>query len=40
MLFSDYLFREAWVGVCIRFCGNGYLWFRSYSGSLLEERQK
>ncbi|CAI8712050.1 hypothetical protein EMIT0P228_100269 [Pseudomonas brassicacearum] len=27
-------------GVYIRFCGNGGLWFRSYSGSLLEERQK
>ena len=24
------------VGVPIRFCGNGDLWFRSYSGSLLE----
>ncbi len=25
--------------VYIRFCGNGYLGFRSYSGSLLEKRQ-
>ncbi|KJZ51108.1 hypothetical protein VC36_29735 [Pseudomonas marginalis] len=27
-------------GVHIRCCGNGGLGFRSYSGSLLEERQK
>jgi hypothetical protein len=30
MLFSDYLFREVWVGVYIRYLGNGYLGFRSY----------
>ena len=29
-------FREVLVWVYIRCCGNGYLWFRSYSGSLLE----
>ncbi len=26
--------------VHIRCCGHDHLWFRSYSGSLLEERQK
>ena len=36
MLFSDYLFREVWVGVYIRCCGNGDLGFRPYGGSLLE----
>ncbi|SFL72161.1 hypothetical protein SAMN03159307_03955, partial [Pseudomonas sp. NFACC46-3] len=28
------------VGVNIRFCGNGYLGFRPYGGSLLEESAK
>ncbi len=30
------LCQAAWIfdGVHIRFCGNGHLWFRSYSGSL------
>ncbi|CAI8918534.1 hypothetical protein EMIT043CA1_40001 [Pseudomonas brassicacearum] len=36
----EFLFREAWFlredGVYIRCCGNGYLGFRFYSGSLLK----
>jgi hypothetical protein len=39
-VFFGFIFFWGVIGVYIRCCGNGCLWFRSYSGSLLEERQK